>query len=1007
MAELLAIVALISAWIVYGHVSRLRDDVDRLRDYIALLDKQLKAGDRPPEPPQAAAEAPKPAPANAPVEPPRPASPPPPRLGPTPLPKPAVTQRPVEPPNPQPAPPVVEPIAARQAAPPPKPPAPAKPKIAWEQQIGARLPVWIGGIALALSGIFLVKYSIDTGLLNPLVRCVLAGLLGVAMLIAAQAMLFYRVANGERIAQALSGAGIAVLYGTLFAASTVYGFISPSMAFVGMAANTALAVLLALRQGPPIAMLGMVGGFLTPALVGSTEPNAPVLFTYLIALTVGLFTVARQQQWWWLTWPTLGAAFVWLLIWLAGPNVPGDGLWLGLFLIALVSTTFAFVRPEAKPGEGPPQSWIGLMLTAGAATLLMGVIVQRSDFGLIEWGLYYALTGGTIALAARDQANYRYLPWASLAVSLVLLALWPPAVTEYFAGLIVLFAATFAVGAIAFMWRSRDPLEWARLACISAFAFYFLAVYRLQEVIVLARVIAPQSLIAQVPVWGTIAAFMATALTLVTARAAQRFRDAPKVQELLAYLSLSAVAFMALGMVIEIPPDYLPVAIAGLMLAVAWIEPRANIAALRPATTVLAMLFAVALMPQALLIVQYAVAASLGQGIVGQTPALVLSPIFHLGVPALMFLWSAFELRRRADDTVVQAYEVIAALLAGIMGYFLIRHAQTPAAEILTAIGSPFDGAVISHAIIVYGIALVAAGQYLKRDAIAVSGLVAAGLGLARVIHFDIQPLQLADVWLPMAFGTVSQQIATLPMAMSPLFYLGIPAVLLLGLRLMLGRRDDWLARTLEYVPVALVGLMGYFLIRHAFNPLEQVLSGAGSRFEGGIISQAQIVYAIALVLAAQFFKRNTLATAAIVAAGIAVFRIVAFDVQIATFLYSAGRLTAGLPVEGVDAIPISTAPIFHLGVPAILLGLLSFTLRSIRDRAAELLEYAVVVFVGLMGYYLIRQAFNGPDEAFAAAGTYLERGVITNALLIFGVALYFLGRQVNRQSLFACGVGA
>ncbi|NOT38927.1 MAG: DUF2339 domain-containing protein, partial [Alphaproteobacteria bacterium] len=110
---------------------------------------------------------------------------------------------------------------------------------------------------------------------------------------------------------------------------------------------------------------------------------------------------------------------------------------------------------------------------------------------------------------------------------------------------------------------------------------------------------------------------------------------------------------------------------------------------------------------------------------------------------------------------------------------------------------------------------------------------------------------------------------------------------------------------------------------------------------------------------------------------------------------------------EGVDAIPISTAPIFHLGVPAILLGLLSFTLRSIRDRAAELLVYAVVVFVGLMGYYLIRQAFNGPDEAFAAVGTYLERGVITNALLIFGVALYFLDRQVNRQSLFACGVGA
>jgi uncharacterized membrane protein len=999
MEAVLAVLALISAWIVYGHVSRLREDVETLRKNLARLQNQISTGERPPEQPRPVAEAPKPtaAPAEAVREAPLPPKP---RLGPTPQPP-----KPAESPKPEPALPWAEPIGTREKAPPP-PPKPPKPKIAWEQQIGAKLPVWIGGIALALSGIFLVKYSIDTGLLNPAVRCVLAGILGVAMLAAAQAMLMYRIANGERIAQALSGAGVAVLYGTLFAASTVYGFISPTMAFIGMAANTALAVVLALRQGPPIAMLGMIGGFVTPALIGSTEPNAPVLFTYLIALTVGLFTVARRQQWWWITWPTIAAAFVWVLIWLAGPRVPGEGVWLGIFLMMLMGSTFVFVNPAAKPGEGPPQSWLGLMLTAGAATLLMGVIVQRSDFGLIEWGLYVALTGGTIALAARDQANYRFLPWLSLAVSLVLLRLWPPAITEYFAGLIVLFAAMFTVGGITFMWRARDPVEWARLACVSAFAFYGLAFFRLQDVITAARIMAPHSLLAEVPIWGTLATFVATAVTLVTGRAVQRFgTTTPQAQSLLAYLSLSAIAFMGLGLVIELAPDDLPVAVAGLLLAVAWVEPRVNINVLRPATTVVATLFAVALLPQAVPIIQYAIAATLGQGITAPTPALVLAPIFHLGIPAALFLTASFELRRRADDTVSQAYEVVAALLAGVMGYFLIRQFQTPAAEVLTALGNPFDGAVISHAIIVYGIALVAVGGYFNRTALSVSGIVAAGLGLARVIHFDIQPLQLANVWLPMALGEVSRTIVTLPIATSPLFYLGIPAVLLLGLRLMLGRRDDWLARTLEYVPVALGGLMGYFLIRHAFNPLEQVLSGAGSRFEGGIISQAQLAYAIALVFAAQFFKRNTLATAAIVAAGIAVFRITAFDIQIITFLEGAARLTAGLPAEGT--IPIASAPLFHLGIPAILLGLLSFTLRSVRDRAAEFLEYVAILFVALMGYYLIRQAFNAPGEAFAAVGTYLERGVITNALLIFGVALYLLGRTVNRRSLFACGVGA
>lgn len=1010
MEALLAILALVSAWIVYGHVWRLREDVDRLREQLKRLQDQLPAGGATESPRRA--EAPKPAAAPAesmrtaplPPEPARPAPVAPP-------PKPPVEQpRPVEPPRPQPAPPKIEPVAARQAPPPPppKPPAPPKPKIAWEQQIGARLPVWVGGIALALSGIFLVKYSIDTGLLNPLVRCILAGILGVALLIAAQAMLFYKVANGERIAQALSGAGIAVLYGTLFAASTVYGFITPAMAFAGMAANTALAVFLSLRQGPPIAMLGMVGGFLTPALVGSTAPNAAVLFSYLIALTIGLFTVVRRQKWWWLAWPTLGAAFVWVFIWLAGPKVAGEGLWLGLFLILLCAAAFSFVNPAAKPGESPPQAWLGLILTSALATVLMGVVVERSGFGFVEWGLYFALTAGTIALAARDQASYRFLPWLSLGVSLVLLAVWKPQGPEYLASLILLFAATFAVSGVALMWRARNKLEWTRLACVSAFAFFFLAIYRLQDTLAAIRILAPKSLIAQMPVWGIVTTFAAAAFTLVTARAVQRFRTAPEAQTLLAHLSLTAIAFMALGLVIELHPNDLAVAVAGLLLAVSFVAARVDIAVLRPATTVVAMLFVVALLPQAMVLLQYALTASMGHVVNAATPVMAQAPLFHLGIPAALFLASAWQLRRKADDAVVQGYEVVAALLVGIMGYFLIRHAQGPAAEMFATLGTPFEGAVISQAILAYAIALTAIGGTPKRPAIAVSGIAAAALGLARVVHFDIQPLQLANVWLPMAFGEVSQKIVTLPIATSPLFYLGLPAALLLGLRLLLGRRDDWLVRTLEYVPVALVGLMGYFLIRHAFNPLEQVLVGAGSRFEGGIISQAQIVYAIALVLAAQVFKRDTLVTAAVVAAGIAVLRIVGFDVQLFTFLGNAARLTAGL-TEAADliSIPISIAPVFHLGLPAILLALLGQALRGVRSSVAETLEYVVIVFAGLMGYYLIRQAFNGVDGAFAAPGTYLERGVITNALLIFGVALFLLGRQLNRRSMFACGIGA
>src|SRR5688500_3578160 len=46
-----------------------------------------------------------------------------------------------------------------------------------ERQFGAVLPVWVGGIAIAFAGFFLVKYSIENQLVGPHMRVVLGGLL--------------------------------------------------------------------------------------------------------------------------------------------------------------------------------------------------------------------------------------------------------------------------------------------------------------------------------------------------------------------------------------------------------------------------------------------------------------------------------------------------------------------------------------------------------------------------------------------------------------------------------------------------------------------------------------------------------------------------------------------------------------------------------------------------------------------------------------------------------------
>jgi hypothetical protein len=1000
-------------------VNALKKDIEALYKRTEYLNDRLK-GEPPatpkPEvkaaPPQAT---PTPAPTPQPVA--KPVAPPPPE------PKPAPPEPLPQPPRPR----TPEPVGATEwkatqataaeaktapASPPPPPPKKPRPTISWEQQIGARLPVWIGGIALALSGIFLVKYSIDTGLLSPAVRCVLAGLLGLAMLAGAQWVIARKtVANGERIAQALAGAGIAVLYGTLFASGTVYQFFPSSFTFGAMAALTAVAVLLSLRHGPAIAMLGMVGGFLTPVLVGASDPNPAVLFTYLTALSVGLFVVIRRENWWWLAWPIVIACYAWVLIWLAGNGTPGDSVWVGLFLIAVCAISMGFMSPAKDGAERAPFAWVGLLATAAIAVAFMTFVVIRGDFGIGEWRLYGLLTIGAIILAALDQERYRFLPWITIAPVAALLGVWQTGDTETFIFVLVSFAALFTVAGIFMIGRARHPMEWGFLACAAMLGFYLLAYARLYDVIDAARILAPGEPVGSWPVWGIVATALATIATLVAGRIAETkpggrsgVEARAHLQLMLAQFALTAIALMTAGLLIEVPIDDLPIAILGLLVTVMFMDWRTDITALRPATYALTGLAFFLILPQFAPFIVYAVRVFAGAPLPDEMaiPVTLTTPLVYLGAPALLLVAASWLGRRRRDDLFVRTIESAVVVLIAMIGYVFMRRAGMPLDKILTTVTPSDLGAIISQSLLVYGIALIAVGQQVKRDTLIGAGIVAGIIAIARVIHFDIQPAQLLSVWVPMAFGEVSNTIRSLPIASWPVFHLGAPAALLVCLRLMLGiKRDDWIARLSEYVAVVFIGLMGYFLIRHAFNPAADVLTAAGSRLEGGVISLAQIVYAIALIVAGRFFGRASLMHAAAVSAAIAIARIVFFDIKLPLLAFVTVQLSLDRLVDPSLTSPAAAAPLFHLALPALLLAALAFVAREeMKGWLARVCEYTVVAFAGLMTYYLIRHAFNAPEDVFAGSGTYLERGILTNAFLIVGAAAYIAGSRLGREAL-------
>jgi uncharacterized membrane protein len=51
--------------------------------------------------------------------------------------------------------------------------APAARGARFEDLFGRKLPIWAGGITLAVAGFLIVKYSVDAGLLSPVVRVVM------------------------------------------------------------------------------------------------------------------------------------------------------------------------------------------------------------------------------------------------------------------------------------------------------------------------------------------------------------------------------------------------------------------------------------------------------------------------------------------------------------------------------------------------------------------------------------------------------------------------------------------------------------------------------------------------------------------------------------------------------------------------------------------------------------------------------------------------------------------
>jgi uncharacterized membrane protein len=796
--------------------------------------------------------------------------------------------------------PVPMPPTAVPSAPPPGPPSRDRAAGAGlEAQFGARLPVWIGAICLALAGVFLVKYAFDNDWLGPTVRVALGVLFGVALLVVGERS-FGRT---PRIPAALSAAGIAVLYASFLSAGRLYDLVPPIAAFALMALTTAVAIGLSLRQGRLIAVVGLVGGFLTPYLLGpSPDPSPMPLFAYLLLLQIGLLVVTRRRGWYELAGLTLAAGLVWVIAWLWGPYQRGDSAWLGLFLLA---STAAFVA--AAWGRSAADAWVepraarALTWAAMAAGLgLMTMVTEAAYFGTLEW-VYLGILGAGAVVMGRLDHRYVALSWLAGALTAVLLMFWgrlsvlgqEPFELERsaptFLWTVAALGAVYAIGGYVALWRAARPSVWAALSA-AAGVLYFLVLrigylgLRMNDAPfpwgATAIILALVYIAAAVPIARRRNALALLDLPnppdtatetdrIVSAAVPDQRSDYRQATETLAALAAAATMFISLAVPLQLERGWIGVAWALEVAALAWLAKALDVPQLRRLAWPLVVVVAMRLL--------YPFAFNYPIGV---------WPVFNwllygYGLPIIAFAVAAHLCTKAGDRRLAAVLEWLAMALGLYLIGLQVHHYFHPTEFGRLSVRFAEFG-TLTVAWLVYALALLWAGRRWPVPSLTLGGQIVAGIALG----FGLLALGIVDnpAW-------TDTEVGATPVFNRLLLAYGAPALLALFVARALSLRGDidqeriWLigAAALLFVFIGVtLEVRQFFRGTH----LSYLYTGDASLAERYAYSLAWVLLGVVLLAAGIVTHGRLLRYASLAVMLIAVAKVFLYDMSNLSGLY-------------------------------------------------------------------------------------------------------------------------
>jgi uncharacterized membrane protein len=574
-----------------------------------------------------------------------------------------------------PSPPPAEPASLPPAA------AVARSGPSLEERFGTQWVVWAGGIAVACGGFFLLRLSIEQGWFGPGTRVSLGALLALLLIAAGEWTRRKELISGiagiasAHIPSILTAAGTTVAYADIWAAYALYSFLAPGTAFVllGVVALATLAA--ALLHGPTLAGLGLVGAYITPAVVSTGQPNYWALYVYLMVVSGAAMALARVRLWRWLAVTAVAFGVLWTLPGLSDYRVD----WLtphnfhvvaGYVLVAILLVSGLLLGPDAEQGKIEPISSVSL-----AAYLLASVVVvlasRHAPPALMTFTL---LVATTIAISWRSEAAVGALPVAAF-LTLIVFTDWalqfnfvnlvapsgptapaipdPPRVdVTWHIVLGVLFAGMFGITGFLAQGRSQSaliPMVWSATAVFAPIAILIALYFRIA------------SFDRSIP-FASLALLLAALFAIATETLGKR-APRPGSAGSGAILATGCVAALSLALTMALEKGWLTIGLALMVPGVAWISLQRPLPALRLLAAILVglVLARVAWEPRIV-------------GSVVQTTPIFNWILYGYGVPTAAFWLAGYLLRQRADDGPARTCDA-AALLFGVLLVFLeIRH---------------------------------------------------------------------------------------------------------------------------------------------------------------------------------------------------------------------------------------------------------------------------------------------------------------------------------------------